>query len=107
MAKKLVVKTGEYTNNQGETKGRYVNIGVVMANANGSYVLLDPTVSLSGLLACQNATAAAKGEQMRDRVMVSVFDDDNQQQRQPQQPQPQQQQAPQQGGWDDGDAIPF
>lgn len=31
----LTVKTGEYTNAQGETKGRYENIGSLMQGDNG------------------------------------------------------------------------
>lgn len=100
MAKKLSAKIGEYTNQQGETKGRYVNLGVVMSGQNGSYVLLDPTVSLSGILACQNAMAASKGEQMRDRVMVSVFEEQQNQQQAPRQ-QPQQPAAPSNNWIDD------
>ena len=107
MAKKLSAKIGEYTNQQGETKGRYANLGVVMSGQNGSYVLLDPTVSLAGILACQNAMAASKGEQQRDRVMVSVFEEQQNQapQQNYQQPQqPPQQQTPQQN-WDSD--VPF
>lgn len=88
MAKRLVAKTGEYQKD-GQTKGEYVKIGVVLSNQNGEYMLLDPAVSLAGVLAKQNALAMSKGEQVRDNVMIAVFDDDNQQQ---QQGQPQQQQ---------------
>lgn len=88
MAKRLVAKTGEYQKD-GQTKGEYVKIGVVLSNQNGEYMLLDPAVSLAGVLAKQNALAMSKGEQVRDNVMISVFDDDNQQQQAPQQ----------QGGW--------
>lgn len=110
MAKKLSAKIGEYTNQQGETKGRYVSLGVVMSSNNGSYVLLDPTVSLSGILACQNTMAATKGEQQRDRVMVSVFDEQENQQPQRNQQnygqQPQRQPAPPANDFDD-QSIPF
>lgn len=108
MAKRLVAKTGEYQKD-GQTKGEYTKIGVVLSNQNGEYMLLDPAVSLAGVLAKQNAMAISKGEQVRDNVMVSIFDDENQgQQQQPQQQQqggwgqpqqPQQQQQQQQGGW--------
>ena len=79
MAKKLSAKIGEFTDNQGNTKGRYANLGVVLSNNNGEYLLMDPTVDLGGVLALQNMMARAKGQQERDRVMVSVFDDSNQQ----------------------------
>lgn len=95
MAKRLVAKTGEYQKD-GQTKGEYVKIGVVLSNQNGEYMLLDPAVSLAGVLAKQNALAMSKGEQVRDNVMISVFDDDNQQQQAPQQ-QGQQQWQGQQG----------
>lgn len=93
MAKRLVVKTGEYTNQQGETKGEYTKIGVILNNQNGDFILMDPSINLAGVLLKQNALAAKHGKQPSDSVMVSVFDD------QPQQSQPQQsgyQQQPQQ-----------
>ena len=43
MAKKLydlAVKTGEYTNGQGETKARYANVGAIMANDDGGKFLM-------------------------------------------------------------------
>lgn len=106
MAKRLVAKVGEYTNGQGETKGRYVNVGAMMqSNDGGEFILLDPSVSLSGILVQQNAMAASKGQQVRDRAMISIYEDQPQQggqqqgwgqPQQPQQPQQQAQQAPQQ-----------
>lgn len=82
MAKRLVAKTGEYQNQQGETKGEYTKLGVVLSNQNGEYILLDPSVSLAGVLVKQNALAIKKGEQVRDNVMVSIFEDENQNQQQ-------------------------
>lgn len=83
-----VVKTGEYTNNQGEQKGRYTNIGVVMNGDNGQYMLLEPGINLAGILIQQNQMAAAKGQQPRSNVMVSLYEP-NQQGQAPQQPMPQ------------------
>lgn len=98
MAKKLSVKIGEYQKD-GQTKGRYVNIGVIMQSSDGGeYVLLDPTVSLAGIMQQQNTLAMQKNEQLRDRIMVGVFEEDQQvgqQQHNYQQPQ-QQAQQPQQ-----------
>lgn len=94
MAKRLVVKTGEYTNQQGETKGEYTKIGVILNNQNGDFILIDPTINLAGVLLKQNALAAKQGKQPSDSVMVSVFED-QQQQSQPQQS-GYQQQAPRQ-----------
>ena len=89
-----VVKTGEYTNGQGEQKGRYTNIGVVMNGDNGQYMLLEPGINLAGILIQQNQMAAAKGQQPRSNVMVSLYEP-NQQGQQPQQPMPQPTQQPQ------------
>lgn len=101
MAKRLVAKTGEYINQQQETKGEYTRIGVVLSNQNGEYMLLDPSVSLAGVLVKQNALAAKKGEQMRDNVMISIFEDENQGQHNNNNNNngQQQHQQQQQGGW--------
>ena len=97
--KKLTVKIGEYVNGQGETKGRYANIGVIMSNENGEFALIDPTVCLGGIFALQQAYNATQGKAPSDRIMVGIYEENNQQQ----QPQQQQnhQQAPQQhqGGY--------
>ena len=102
MKKRLLVKTGEYTNNQGETKGEYTRLGVMMDGDNGPYLLLDPCVNIAGCLAKQNMMNHKSGKQVRDSLLVSVFEDDNQQQRPPQQPAKQQapQQQPAPGGYD-------
>ena len=78
MTKRLTAKIGTYQKD-GQTKGRYTNLGVILSNGNGEYMLMDPTVSLSGILSLQNEMALKEGKQTRDRVMVSVFSDDNQQ----------------------------
>ena len=43
--KKITAKIGEYQKN-GETKGRYVDLGVIRQGNNGEYMLLNPSVSL-------------------------------------------------------------
>ena len=73
MTKRITAKTEEYQKD-GETKGKYVEVGVILSNQNGEYILLDPTVSLSGILAKQNTLEFKKGGQMRDNIMCSVFD---------------------------------
>lgn len=73
MTKRLMAKTGEYQKD-GQTKGRYTEIGVILSNANGEYVLLDPSVNLAGVLMQQQAM----GKQ-GDRVMVSIFENRTQQ----------------------------
>lgn len=95
MAKRLVVKIGEYTNNQGETKGEYTKIGVILNNQNGEFAILDPSVNLAGVLLKQNSLAAKQNKQPSDGVMVSIFED--QQNGQGSQRQGQQQPQNQQG----------
>ena len=82
MAKRLAVKTGEYTNSQGETKGEYTRLGVLMDGDNGPYLLIDPAVNLAGCLMKQNMMNHKAGKQVRDSLMVSVFDDSQQQNQQ-------------------------
>ena len=98
MTKRIVAKTGTY-NKDGQEKGEYTKLGVMLeSNNGGEYMLLDPCVSLAGILAKQNSMAIKGGKQVRDSVMISIFLDDGQQQSQsaPQQQQaPAQQQAPQ------------
>lgn len=89
MAKRLVAKVDEYEKD-GQTKGKYVEIGVILSNDNGEYALLDPTINLAGVLQKQNMLGRKKQQQPRDMVAVSIFDNNNQQQQSPQQ---------QQGGW--------
>lgn len=79
MAKKLVAKIGEYEKD-GQTKGRYLTIGVILSNDNGEYALLDPCVNLAGALQQQNMTNHKSGRKTGDKLMVSIFDDDNRQQ---------------------------
>ncbi len=93
MAKRIVAKTGTYQKD-GQEKGEYTKLGVILNNDNGEYMLLDPTVSLAGVLIKQNALAAKTGSQQRDMLMVSIFEDDNQGQQQNNQ-----QQAPNQNGY--------
>lgn len=85
----VTVKTGEYTDAQGQTKGRYTKLGVVMqGNDGGQFMLLEPQVDIAGCLMLQNNLALAKGQQPRDSVMCSMFAPSEQGQ-QPQQPMPQ------------------
>ncbi len=93
--KDLAVKTGSYVNAQGETKGRYKNVGSLMKSDDGSvFILLDTTFNPAGVPNPDN----------RDNVLISVFDlKDDQQQGQTRRPA--QQQAPQSAPSDDD--IPF
>jgi hypothetical protein len=106
MAKRIAAKTEEYQKD-GETKGKWIQIGVILENDNGEYILLDPTVNLSGVLQKQNMLAAKKLREdanakakIGDSIMCSVFTDDNQSQSAAAE------QAPAQGGGFDDD-IPW
>lgn len=86
MSKRLSAKVGEYPDKQsGETKGEYVQIGVILTNDNGEYLLLDPTVSLAGVLAKQNILALNKGINQRDNVMCGIYEDQPKHQQEQQQ----------------------
>lgn len=110
MTKRLVAVTGEYISKQdNQQKAEYTEIGVIIIGKNNKeYALLDPSVNLAGVLMKQNALAAKRNEPPSSTVMVSLFDQDAQQQGQQggyqQQPQGYQQPngpapAPQQGGY--------
>ena len=45
----IVATTGEYTTNTGDVKKRYKNVGKVMENDNGMYLLLDKTFNPAGV----------------------------------------------------------
>ena len=65
----LAVKTGTYQKN-GETKGRYTNVGSVMEGDNGQFIILDRTFNPAGVPNPDNKSS----------VIVSMFAprDDNQ-----------------------------
>ena len=77
--KRLVAKTGVYTNKEGAEKGEYTRIGVLISNDNGEYMLLDPTVNLAGCLTKQNMMNHKLGKKTGSNLMVSVFSDEDQQ----------------------------
>jgi len=82
-----VVKVGEYTDNQGNTKGRYENVGSVMQGDNGQFLILKRTFNAAGVPNPDN----------KDSVIVSFFEQNNQGQQQSNQ-----QQAPQQNQYQGG-----
>ena len=102
MAKDMSAVTGEYTDREGNNKKRYAKIGVIMSNDNGEYALLDPSVNLAGILIQQNAMSG----QNRTSVMISIFDNDNRQQRPAAQQQVPPEQRPAQDAFDSSD-VPF
>jgi hypothetical protein len=73
MAKKLydlAVKTGEYQDATGQTKGRWTNVGaVVQQDDGGKFLLIDPHFNF----------AAVQRPPGKDRVAVSMFAPDSQQ----------------------------
>lgn len=75
----LCVKTGSYTNAQGEEKGRYENIGSVMQGDKGQFLILKRTFNPAGV----------PNPDCKDSVLISCFEPQNKQQQQPQQPQQQ------------------
>ena len=76
MVKKLVAKVGEYEKD-GQTKGRYVQIGVILSNDKGENAIMDPSVNLAGALTMQNMTNHKAGRKTGDKLMVSIFSDDS------------------------------
>jgi len=95
MSRKLTARTGSYTAKDGQQKGQYTDIGVILTGNNGEYALISPTVDLSGVLQLQNIAAMNEGKQQRDKIMCGIYE--NQQTNNGQQNNaPQQQQAPQQ-----------
>jgi hypothetical protein len=63
--KDLAVKTGSYTDRDGNTKGRYLNVGSLMKSDDGSvFILLNTTFNPAGVPNPDN----------RDNVLISVFD---------------------------------
>jgi hypothetical protein len=60
----LVVKVGEYTDNQGQTKGRFKNVGVMMEGDKGPYILLDRTFNPAGV----------GGNEGRESIIISLYE---------------------------------
>ena len=105
MAHKLydvTVKTGSYTDSQGQPKGRYENIGVMMQGDSGPYLMLKRTFNPAGV----------PNEDNRDTVLCSLFEPKEQGQQQAPQgfQQPPQGYAPQQpiqhGGYNQQQPAP-
>ena len=59
----LAVKTGSYTNREGEQKNRYQNIGSVMEGDNGQFIILERTFNPAGVSNPENRTS----------IVVSMF----------------------------------
>lgn len=98
MTKRLSVKVGEYEKD-GQTKGEYIEVGVILQGDDGEYALLNPSVSLAGILAKQNIMALNKGANQRDMITCGIYENTNNNQQQGQQQQGGFQQNQQQGGF--------
>lgn len=59
----LAVKVGEYTDNNGNTKGRYKNCGAVLEKDGRQFMLLDKTFNPAGV----------PDEKGGDSIIVSMF----------------------------------
>lgn len=98
MTKRITAKIDEYTKD-GETKGRWQEIGVILSNDNGEYILLDPTINLAGVLMKQRVLAQKQNKKISGAsVMCSIFSDDDK---------PQASQDSGQGAGSFDDDIPF
>ena len=75
--KRLMAKVGTYQKD-GQEKGEYVRIGVIMQNDNGEYALIDPAVNLAGVAFKQRVNGVGKSDS--DSVIASVFEDQAKQQ---------------------------
>ena len=106
MAKRIAARIGEYQKD-GETKGEWVSVGVILSNDNGEYMLIDPKINLAGVLTTQNMYAVERKQGGDDKartgkmVMCSIFDDDYQANK------PAPQQAPNKSNDPFNDDIPF
>lgn len=103
----LAVKTGEYTNAQGEKKNRYQNVGAVMQGDNGQFIMLAKWFNPAGVVDTRGG----------ESILLSMFEPrqegqqaTGQQQQRPQAAAPQQRPAyqPQQQRNDDFESdVPF
>ena len=93
----LAVKTGEYQDGDGNTKGRYENIGKVIQGDDGFYMILKRTFNPAGV----------PNPQDRDSVLVSMFEP-REREPAPQQSTPSERaQAPAPGGGGFADDVVF
>ena len=73
--KRIMARVGSYEKD-GETKGRYVEVGIIRENDNGEYALLKPTVDLAGVLLQQVLDTKARGKKSGESVMAAIWGDD-------------------------------
>jgi len=97
----LAVKTGEYTNAQGEKKGRYQNVGAVMQGDNGQFIMLAKWFNPAGVVDARGG----------ESIILSMFEprqEGQQPAQRPAAPARMPQNQPQRGGFDQmDDDVPF
>lgn len=76
MARRITAKVDTYEKD-GETKGKYVEVGVILDGKHGEYILLNPTVDLAGVLIQQRMMNPEKASKT---VLCNIFDNDRPQQ---------------------------
>lgn len=67
----LCVKSGTYTDRNGNEKVNWENVGVMMENGNGPYLLIKPYINFAGF----------PREEGRSHLIVSMFEHKEQEQR--------------------------
>ena len=67
----LCVKSGTYTDRNGNEKVNWENVGVMMENGNGPYLLIKPYINFAGF----------PREEGRNHLIVSMFEHKEQEQR--------------------------
>jgi hypothetical protein len=82
MARRRICAKVDTYEKDGQTKGKYVEVGVILSGEKGDYILLDPTVSLSGLLVRQRLMDPKKAGKT---IICSIFESEQKQKPQTQQ----------------------
>ena len=75
MTRRITAKVDTYQKD-GETKGRYIDVGVILSGEHGEYILLNPNVDLAGVLIQQRILNPQKASKA---VLCNIFDNDRQQ----------------------------
>ena len=75
----LCVKTGTYTDREGNEKGRWMNVGALMDGDNGPFIMLNAAFNPAGIYR----------EDGRESILISCFEaQQDGQQREPEQSKP-------------------
>lgn len=70
----LAVKTGEYQKD-GQTKGRYQNVGAIMESEKGQFILLEKTFNPAGIQDGKNSVLIHMFEEKKEQGNAA-FDND-------------------------------